>query len=158
MRMKTLLVITLFALPLAAAGLQGPGAPKSPDTPKQKRHPIDNDCEDVGVEWVNPHVAAAGGSVCTGDEFDLTIGYDNFGVGVTFHAIGCPSYVIIEPGHWAPVQKNGYYISNSMFRNGVKSYYECDTWGKNSCEPSDKPDESDPSFGATSYEAMACPN
>jgi len=82
-------------------------------------------CGNRGVEWVDPHVVQAGGTICAGG-FDISIGFNPASVSVDVHFEGCPSFIETLPGHYASVSKAGYdLVLPAQVWKGKTASYKC---------------------------------
>ena len=117
-------------------------------------------CGNRGVEWVDPHVVQAGGTICAGG-FDISIGFNPASVSVDVHFDGCPSYIETLPGHYASVSKAGYdLVLPAQIWDGMTASYKCldaPGWGTGDiCIPD--PDQAAAPSDKTvmSYSEIAC--
>lgn len=100
-----------------------------------------------------------GATVCNSDTFSIKIGYGEIGGEIIWSSTGCPTYLIVLPGHYKPITKNFYFVYNPQVWDATKSYYICDTSGFNSCDgdPNNPSAETD-RYQVTSYEEFPCAN
>ncbi len=91
--------IALLALP-ARAVAAAPSATSAPGQTSQTPP-----CRHTGAEWQGQRYAAIGGTQCPNAKFTFTVGFDQAGGQVTVELNGCPSFLLIVPGHGKKVQK-----------------------------------------------------
>jgi hypothetical protein len=153
-----LILATVAALGSATQAMQTPGPATGPSKGGHEygTPPDTVPCPGIGTKWQNGHIVTQGITTCPEIVVKINLGFNEQQIEVIVRISGCPSYVVIAPGHYGQINKPGYLIGGSQSLDSMMQELSCvEHWFfSNKCATKGAPTPTSPKI--ESYSEKAC--